>query len=134
MKTETKAKHTVTPWEVWEDHNIIFANVKNNTAGSITGIQIADCGDEEDADENLGCHPQENAAFIVKAVNQHEFLLKENITLRIQREKLLEPMKILYEELNAELEEPGLIVHTEKYFAGLAKLKEVIDEAEKEVL
>ena len=53
--------HTPTPWEV-KDHSYIFANKK--LVGRIQGFTLSDETNEA------------NAAYIVKAVNAHEGLVK----------------------------------------------------------
>lgn len=73
-------KSTPTPWR--SINGAIF-----DTAFTTNHIRkaIAVCGEKESTEESKA-----NASFIVRAVNEYEKLLKENITLRIQREKLLE--------------------------------------------
>lgn len=84
---KSKTQHTPTPWRFKTDDNLM---------GEKRAMQIRK-GTRTIAEVMLVNEPEDqyvNGLLIVRAVNAYEDLLKENITLRIQKEKLLEAAKV----------------------------------------
>ena len=63
-------EHTKTPWKLFDEGEIdsVIANARNNFPSMLSGVVC-----EIDTEGKLG---KANAAFIVKAVNNHESIVK----------------------------------------------------------
>jgi hypothetical protein len=87
MTNEHKEPWTPGPWELWKDHDEVFAKVRNgrNTSHSISGVRIAECDPEDlydglNSEHQCRAEAQANARLIAEAPAMAE-LLKRLIDL-----------------------------------------------------
>lgn len=91
---QSEKQHTPTPWVIDPgkvgNTDIVYRNPYDENNG--LGISIHS-GIDEDGRPIATEQDRLDAEFIVRAVNAYESLLKENIELRIEKEKLVEAAK-----------------------------------------